>query len=311
MTAASTATDFVKRGFAGALSRGYGYEPMFPGEFYERDRVVGYYIDYSSKTTTTEHPFPELTPANLAQLVLGWHERHLREQADLRVAIDAGRYLLECAEPHGSSLLWPYHMEVPKYGVRPPWYSGFAQSQIASGLLRLWLATGDDAFASAARSAIAPILAADDPRFVTHTRDGPILEEGPGSPPSHVLNGWIFSLFGLRDVAIALSEPRARELAEASTRCLLARLRDYDVGWWTRYSLFPHTMPDLAKPIYHRLHVDLMSVMHDLTGAPEFGAAAARWRSYDGPVRRSLAVLSKLPFVALEARRRRRMQPTA
>lgn len=305
MNIVASTTDFVRRGFASAFSRGYGYEPMFPGSHYERDAVRGYYIDYSTKTTTEPRPLEALTPANLAQLMLGWYERHLAEGADLAPALDVGRYVVETAEEHGDAVLWPYMMEVPKYGAYPPWYAGFAQSQMASALIRLWQATGDDTFAETAQRAIRPLLDDDDPRFVTKTPAGPIFEEGPISPPSHVLNGWIFILFGLRDVHLAFGDERAKELMDASYECLVSRLPDYDVGWWTKYSLHPHAMVDLAKPIYHRLHIDLMTVMHDLTGLEVYATTAARWRSYDTVGRRSLAVLSKLPFVALEARRRR------
>ncbi len=73
----------------------------------------------------------------------------------------------------------------------------------------------------------------------------------------------------------------------------------------TKYSLFPHPIPDLAKPIYHRLHVDLANVLHRLTGAAEFQAAARKWASYDRAVPRAAAVAAKLPFIVMDGRRRR------
>jgi hypothetical protein len=87
----------------------------------------------------------------------------------------------------------------------------------------------------------------------------------------------------------------------------LARVLDaYDVGWWTRYSLYPHALADLAKPIYQRLHVDLVDVLHEQTGMAEFGTVAAKWRRYDRLAARWAAVAHKAAFVALDARRRRR-----
>jgi hypothetical protein len=39
-------------------------------------------------------------------------------------------------------------------------------------------------------------------------------------------------------------------------------------------------------------------VMHELTGAAEFAAAASRWRSYDTRLATTGAVAAKIPFAA-------------
>jgi hypothetical protein len=75
-------------------------------------------------------------------------------------------------------------------------------------------------------------------------------------------------------------------------------LDQYDVGWWTRYSLYPHLLPDLAKPFYHRLHIDQVEVLYRLTGFEEFRSAARRWRGYDNHVYRIAAIAQKAMFVA-------------
>ena len=129
-------------------------------------------------------------------------------------------------------------------------------------------------------------------------------------PPAHILNGWIFGLWGVRDVSVALGDARAEQLAAETTECLAASLALFDTGWWTRYSLFPHLLTDLAKPFYHRLHIVQMEVMNTVTGAPEFESAALRWRAYDRRVATVAAVASKAPFaittrVSLRKGRRR------
>jgi heparosan-N-sulfate-glucuronate 5-epimerase len=142
-----------------------------------------------------------------------------------------------------------------------------------------------------------------DGRFVAVTASGPILEEAGMSPPAHILNGWIFSIWGLWDVGVGLREGRADGLIAATIKCLRTELDQYDVGWWTRYSLFPHALPDLAKPFYHRLHSDQMDVLYRLTGFSEFGAAARRWRDYESPAAALLAVAHKVPFKLADALR--------
>ncbi len=260
----------------------------------------GYYIDYRAKVDThLRYPGQRLQPAPLAQLALGWHERGLygdrsAESAFLAVCEE----LASSAVPVDTGVVWPYDVAVAKYPLGRPWYSGMAQGQIASAFVRAWQRTGDDRFAERALKAIGPLLEASFAQLVTRTSRGPVIEEcGPMQPRAHILNGWIFGLWGTRDVAVAFGDAGARRLEAETTAALAASLALYDTGWWTRYSLYPHVFADLAKPFYHRLHVVQMEVMRDLTGAPEFASAAARWKSYDTSLAAMRAIASKVPFV--------------
>jgi hypothetical protein len=261
--------------------------------------VRGYYIDFRAKTTSPLAATPErLIPAGLAQLALGWWERRLA--GDTRAADEFRRIcgLLEKrAERKDGKLLWPYDVFVSKYPTFWPPYSSMAQGQAASVFARAYLASGDAHDAELAQQAIRPIVEARSP-LVTVTPDGPVPEESPGTPASHILNGWIYALWGLRDVELALGDPAAASLHELSLSCLRRMIDRYDVGWWTRYSLYPHKLVDLAKPFYHRLHADQTDVLYRLTGFAEFGDASRRWRSYDTPLNRARAVAHKVAFVA-------------
>jgi hypothetical protein len=293
--------------WSSALSRGPGYEPLPPGRSFSTDSVQGYFLDFSEKTRTPSAKTPGLlVPAGLVQLALGWWERSLdeggaRRDEFLRVCdVLVGR-----GERRGEALLWPYDVAVAKFGLRPPWHSALAQGQAASALVRAYALTGDDGYADAARAAVHPLLEPDG-ELVTATAAGPILEEAPSNPPSHILNGWVSALWGVWDIAVGLDDARAENVFAASLAALRHQLPAYDVGWWTRYSLYPHAIDDLAKPIYHRLHVDQLDVLHRLTGDAEFGETSERWRAYDTALSRMGAVAQKSVFVVLDAPRRRR-----
>ena len=287
----------MRRAYEGALSRGPGYEPHPRGTRLDES---GYYVDYRAKVDARlTYPELPLQPAAVAQLALGWHERALHgdptaESAFLAVCED----LASSAVSVDSGLLWPYTVAVAKYPLAAPWYSGMAQGQIASAFVRAWRRTRDDQFAELALNAVGPLLERSSAELVSRTPRGPVIEEcGPMRPPAHILNGWIFGLWGVRDVSVALGAARAERLATESTDALAASAALYDTGWWTRYSLYPHVLPDLAKPFYHRLHVVQMEVMRDLTGAAEFASAAIRWDSYDTSFAATRAIGSKVPFV--------------
>jgi D-glucuronyl C5-epimerase C-terminus len=89
---------------------------------------------------------------------------------------------------------------------------------------------------------------------------------------------------------------------------LRGSLSDYDTGWWTLYSVYPHRIADLAKPIYHRFHITQLEVYERLTAYSEFGETRARWVGYDRAGHRLRAVTQKAAFAALESRRRKRWE---
>ena len=121
---------------------------------------------------------------------------------------------------------------------------------------------------------------------------GLALAQAPSNPPSLILNGWIYALWGLWDVAAGLGSTEARVLFDESLKALQASLADYDTGWWSRYSLWAGGR-DLAKPFYHRIHVVQLEALHLLTGVRGFAAVASRWREYDTGIAPARAVLAK------------------
>lgn len=299
----------IRRAFQGAFSRGYGYEPHECGRRFAADGVDGYFIDYRPKIASrAANPDRPLYPAGLAQLALAWWERVVLGESAAAAEFIRVCDLLELrGVKKGDSLLWPYDVHLPKYGALVPWYSGMAQGQIASVFVRAWKHSGDDRYGELALRAVRPLLEPGPERLVTSTADGPVLEEcGPCEPPSHILNGWIFALWGLRDVAVALADVRAERLLTDTTLCLARKLSEYDVGWWSKYSLYPHPLPDLAKPFYHRLHVTQLDILFRLSGLPEFGQTAARWRGFDTRPAVIAAVAAKIPFVVADRRARGR-----
>jgi hypothetical protein len=298
----------LARAVNSAWSRGPGYEPTPRGTAFDDRRVNGYYIDFTAKTTAGyTRALGDVPATPLIQLALGWWERHVAGDAAALT-----RFLALCeaierrAERAGDDLLWPSRTTVAKYRLAAPCPSALPQGQAASVFVRAHLVSHDDRYAQLAMAAIRPLLAQPGTRLITWTATGPILEEAPSSPPSHVLNGWISALWGVWDVHLALGVPQAAARFADSLACLQAHLLAYDTGWWTLYSLFPHPVEDLAKPIYHRCHVVQVEVLHRLTGIETFATTARRWASYDRALRRSAAVAHKGVFSLVDGRRRRR-----
>jgi heparosan-N-sulfate-glucuronate 5-epimerase len=293
----------ARRTVGAALSVGPGYERQPPGSRFDPVSVAGYYLDYSAKTSAMVDP-TRLVPADLAQLALGWWERHLAgEPAAASSFLEVCRLLETRSTQTEAGAWWPYGVVVQKYGLRPPWYSAMAQGQIASVFTRALVLTGDERHGTLAEAAARTLLPPSP--LVSTSSAGPILEEAPSAPPSHILNGWIFALWGLRDLSIALGESAAAGLYRQSLSALQLTLPRYDVGWWSRYSLYPHPLTDLAKPFYHRLHADQLEVLGRAENLPDFIDRARRWRQYDSTPRRVGAIAHKAAFAAVDFWHRR------
>jgi heparosan-N-sulfate-glucuronate 5-epimerase len=220
----------LARGAVGAaFSRGPGYEPQPPAVNASYERVSGYYLDLRQKAAAQLRPRVtgrgEINlpgPTATAQRALGLHERWLLgEEHVLDRFLDETRFMRARAQEDGEALLWPNDVDVPKYRQRGPLFSCMPQGQAASAFVRAYLATRDGLWAEAALAAVRPLVA-DHGRLglVTDTAAGPVLEEATTDPPSHILNGWIFALWGLWDVAKALDDPGARSLFDESAKAL-------------------------------------------------------------------------------------------
>jgi len=105
-------------------------------------------------------------------------------------------------------------------------------------------------------------------------------EEYIVSPPTHILNGFIWASWGVYDYFLATGDGSARELFDRAVQTLLHNLSRYDMGFWSLYELSGTRLPMVASAFYHRLHIVQLRIMNRLTGQDEFARVADRWESY-------------------------------
>ena len=127
-------------------------------------------------------------------------------------AIGAGDHLL--AEQHVGGVhdgAWLHRVEMPHtYELRPPWVSAMAQGEGASLLVRLYMATRDERYSEGARRALAAGRVPSRSGGASALLNGESFpEEYPTEPPSFVLNGAIFALWGSFDVGLGLGNSEA------------------------------------------------------------------------------------------------------
>lgn len=268
----------------------------------------GSYIDFRFKAASPLWPPPWLAPLRgqlhvaTAQWGLGAHERYLEGEGDewLLAALRAGEHLLEHQHRGGAHEGgWRHFFAMPHtYRLQPPWLSAIAQGEAASLLVRLHLQTGEERFAAAARRALLPMeRPVSGGGTLASLAGAPFPEEYPTVPPSFVLNGAIFALWGYRDVGAGLGEAETLRRFEELTAALAANLHLWDTGSWSLYDLYPHPLPNTASSAYHLLHIRQLEALDRLCPQPELREVGARFREYRarGPNRRR-ALARKVAF---------------
>jgi heparosan-N-sulfate-glucuronate 5-epimerase len=184
--------------------------------------------------------------------------------------------------PHGLAVWnhgfdWEY-----RDTLKAPWYSGLAQGQGVSVLVRAYKESGEMRYLEAARRALESFYLSPSEGGVACTDDRGDLwfEEYIVSPPTHILNGFIWASWGVYDYFLATQESAAQELFARAVETLLHNLDRYDVGFWSLYEQSGTRLPMVASLFYHQLHIVQLRVMHRLTGEDAFAQVADRWEGY-------------------------------
>lgn len=256
---------------AGARRDGRGPYPMV-----WTDLPGGTALDADGVVTATGpdgRAYPN--PVSMCLYALGEHSRALAEDRPdhdrFGAFLTQASWLRTHQDGEGG---WRYPVPVPRYGVGPGWYSGMAQGMAASTLLRAHDLTGERSYLDSADGAVEVLLRPVDRGGCADydERGRPFLEECPASPPSRVLNGALFALFGLIE-----HQHRTGGSAHLAVQDrLAAELAGFDLGYWSRYDL-RWSWP--ASVNYHALHVSLLAATAGLTGMPVFDDVAGRWRA--------------------------------
>lgn len=122
--------------------------------------------------------------------------------------------------------------------------------------------------------------------FVTYIVFIPRYEEYPTSPPSFVLNGFIYALLGLYDLRVIAGPTQGAEakiLYDQGMDSLKKMLPLFDTGTGSIYDLRHFTLgvtPNIARWDYHATHVNQLLLLAGLEKESIFASTAHRWEEY-------------------------------
>jgi hypothetical protein len=154
--------------------------------------------------------------------------------------------------------------------------SSMGQGEGASFLFRMWKLSGEEAFLHAGFKAVDCMLRSYEEGGTAILEGNSLfLEEYPQHPRRTVMNGWIFSIFGLYDATL-LDPARYQAALFQTVNTLKCHLSDYDTGYWSRYDVSGR----IASPAYHSLHIAQLTVLGQLLDEPAFNVQAEKYAAY-------------------------------
>lgn len=267
--------------------------------------------DYSAHSDSGDVPLLDYrgriglqyNPIAIAQWGLGNYNLYCRTEAPVRRRkfLRAADWLCRSLEHNRFGVhVWNHHFDWDyRESLPAPWYSGLAQGQGISLLLRAHRETGSAEYLHAAECAFKSFLLQVEEGGVTFTdEDGDVwFEEYLVSPPTHILNGFLWASWGVYDYYLATGDPRAQSLFHGSAQTLVKNLEKYDLGFWSLYEQSGTRLKMIASPFYHQLHIAQLRVMCRLTGVQLFSRMADRWENYGrNPGNRAKALCYKGAF---------------
>jgi hypothetical protein len=262
--------------------------PQGMGKIYSIEDIQGYYNDLTGKVSKKALldddgiPMNKIVsgevvyfPITIFQYALGlWDYYLLTNKEDYKNSfIKLSNWIVNAQRNDGS---WDCFSVIghSKYTV-----SAMGQGEAISVLVRIYKMTMDSVYLEAARKAV-KFMICEVKEGGTLIIEGKkyIFEEYPNWKEKRVsvLNGWIFSLFGLYDYLKIDDNNHIRDIFNKSVLTLAHSLRYYDTGYWTYYDRIGR----IASPAYHELHISLLQALYEISGIETFKVYSDKWTCY-------------------------------
>ncbi len=256
------------------------FEPLRSYYYDLRERVdyPGDIVEGIPIVSVGHHTYP--SPIAAAQLGLSnlQHYWDTEDESYLRDAEFIARALVQLGRRTERGLLWSIPVDGYCHCL-----SSMIQGQAASFLLRVGGLLGDDYLFDSGKLALLPLEFDIGEGGVRTTLNGRLwFEEYAIDPPRYTLNGFIVTLFGIRDAAILLKAQNYYDLWNEGIESLTINLQFFDSSGWSLYDLSVinlryFSLKNFASPFYQRFHIELLRVLEKLTAGNVFAEYRDRW----------------------------------
>jgi hypothetical protein len=247
----------------------------------------------------------QYNPTGISQYALGMYNRYLKENNDKyrEIFLNQCDWLVNNLERNEKGIyVWIYHFDWNYSKTSKPWYSALAQGCGISSLIRAYIITKDVRYLETAMKAFISFTKTIKEGGVTYIDDeGNIwFEEEINEFYSHILNGFIWAIWGIYDLYLITKNNDVKMLYDKAVMTLEKNIHKYDVGYWSLYGLYPLRFKMISSPFYHSLHIVQLRIMYKLTKKEIFNYYANKWENYKRSIyNRSRALLEKIIFKLL------------
>jgi len=245
----------------------------------------------------------QYNPIAIAQYALGCFNLYKRTAAKkyLDIFIKQVNWLVENLVKNKKGIyVWNHNFDW-EYGkgLKSPWYSGLAQGNGLSVMVRAYELTKDERYKVAAEKAFLSLITEikDGGTMFTDGQGDVWIEEVIVDPATHILNGFVWAAWGIYDYYLLTRDEKVKAFFDRFVSTLKENLPKFDVRIWSLYELSQNKIKMVASHFYHRLHVVQLMVMYKLTGEDIFLSYHKRWDAYQqNKVYRFLSLIWKAVF---------------
>ena len=250
---------------------------QYPGPFDDQGIPL---LELSSQHWSHHHD-TVYAPIVISQYALGTYACYLRKKnpSDLSLFLHIANWLIKFStseESNGLSLCVLY----ADYGHGKA-RSGMAQGLAISIWCRAFVETQNQEYLQKAHEVFNSFTLDIDEGGVVEHIGYPILQEWVNER-IHILNGHLFAFAGIVDLLrVELDETerdRLKTFYDLYLASSLKMITESDIRFWTRYSLRPSIIPNIASYFYHDLHIEMLQGLRDLIGIHDFDPWITRWK---------------------------------
>lgn len=246
-------------------------------------------------------------PVAIAQYGLGHYNLYKKtgSKKNIEIAIRQADWLVANLEKNDKGMsVWMFHFDWEYLGgkLKSPWYSALSQGNGISLLVRIYLETKEQKYLDSCQEAFKSLLKkiGEGGLVYVDQNDDCWLEESIVDPPAHILNGFIWALWGVYDWWLLTKNSQSKELFDRCVETLKNNLKKYDTGFWSLYERSGTRMKMMASYFYHSLHIVQLEVMYRMTGEQIFKEYAEKWKKYKNNwFYRNFALIYKIIFKVL------------
>jgi len=229
------------------------------------------YVDYSRIKSLGVDNGISYNPITIGMMGIRYYQEFEKDSSkvNLKLVVSHCNWLKNNIDSLGQWTIL-HNKKIDNSILKSPWPSALAQGFGMSALVRGFAITKDSSYLYCAQNALkAFTIDLKNGGILTENEFGVFFEEYPIAEPDHVLNGFIYALFGLHDVYKHTGDTLAKGLFDEGIKSLKTILSQYDSGNWTKYSLNKTSNLknhwNYSSPFYQKIYISQMKGLYLIT----------------------------------------------